>query len=67
MEKKTYLERLKELPLINTEDIKMDLITARDKALGEDKRLLRRAINRIETLEKFLQYIKLSIDEALKQ
>jgi len=52
---------------INTEDIKMDLITARDKALGEDKRLLRRAINRIETLEKFLQYIKLSIDEALKQ
>jgi hypothetical protein len=67
VEKKTYLERLKELPLINTEDIKMDLITARDKALGEDKRLLRRAINRIETLEKFLQYIKLSIDEALKQ
>ena len=67
MEKKTYLERLKELPLINTEDIKMDLITARDKALGEDKRLLRRAINRIETLEKFLQYIKLSIDEALNQ
>jgi len=52
---------------INTEDIKMDLITARDKALGEDKRLLRCAINRIETLEKFLQYIKLSIDEALKQ
>ena len=67
MEKKTYLERLKELPLINTKDIKIDLITARDKALGEDKRLLRRAINRIETLEKFLQYIKLSIDEALKQ
>lgn len=52
---------------INTEDIKMDLITARDKALGEDKRLLRRAINRIETLEKFLQYIKLSIDEVIEQ
>lgn len=67
MEKKTYLERLKELPLINTKDIKMDLITARDKALGEDKRLLRRAINRIETLERFLQYIKLSIDEVLEQ
>ena len=67
MEKKTYLERLKELPSINTEDIKMDLITARDKALGEDKRLLRRAINRIETLEKFLQYIKLSIDEVIEQ
>ena len=67
MDKKTYLERLKELPLINTEDIKMDLIMARDKALGEDKRLLRRAINRIETLEKFLQYIKLSIDEVIEQ
>jgi hypothetical protein len=52
---------------INTEDIKMDLITARDKALGEDKRLLRRAINRIETLEKHLQYIKLTIDEVLEQ
>ena len=67
MEKKTYLERLKELPLINTKDIKIDLITARDKALGEDKRLLRRAINRIETLERHLRYIKLTIDEILEQ
>ena len=67
MEKKTYLERLKELPLINTKDIKIDLITARDKALGEDKRLLRRAINRIETLERHLQYIKFTIDEVLEQ
>jgi len=67
VEKKTYLERLKELPLINTKDIKIDLITARDKALGEDKRLLRRAINRIETLERHLQYIKFTIDEVLEQ
>jgi hypothetical protein len=52
---------------INTEDIKMDLITARDRASGEDKRLFRRAINRIEDLEKFLQYVKLSIDEVLEQ
>ncbi|CAB4181782.1 hypothetical protein UFOVP1069_66 [uncultured Caudovirales phage] len=50
---------------INTEDIKMDLILARDRASGEEKRLVRRAINRIETLEKHLQYIKRSIDEVL--
>jgi hypothetical protein len=52
---------------INTANIKMDLISARDKASGEDKRLFRRAINRVETLEKHLQYIKLTIDEVLEQ
>lgn len=52
-------------PSLQLDGLKRELITARSQATGENRRLFRRAINRIEDLEKRLLEIKYLIEREL--
>lgn len=53
------------IPSLQMDRLKQELITARSQATGENRRLFRRAINRIEDLEKRLLEIKNLIEREL--